>query len=70
VGHDAKLEEEGEFVTTKPGDGVTDSRYRGQALANGDEELITGRVAKIIVYRLEVIEIQEHTRHRRWITLV
>ena len=58
------LDEDGELVTTDPGDGVPEADARAQSLADRGEQAVPGVVAEAVVDRLEVVQVDEEDRHR------
>ena len=53
------LGQNGELVATQPRDGVDGAHGAAQSLADRGEQQVARRVAKAVVDRLEVIEVQE-----------
>ena len=61
----AVLEQHGELVAPEPGGGVRRPQARAQPLPDLEEQLVSGRVPKRVVDRLEVVEVHEQHRDRR-----
>ncbi len=57
--HPARLQQDGELVTSEAGDGVARAGRGPEPLGDPDEELVTGGMAETVVDHLELVEIEE-----------
>ena len=54
------LEQDHELVAAEAGDHVVGAQLVGEALGDGDQQLVTGAVAERVVDDLEVVDVGEH----------
>ena len=58
------LGEDHELVAAEPRDGVRVAQHLGEALGDGDQQVVADGVAEVVVDRLEAVEVDEQQRDR------